>query len=44
MLGGVAVGQIDRFGQIEPKVFVAVDGYWYNGKRISLADKLAAAI
>ncbi len=26
-------GVLDRFGQIEPKVFVAVDGYWYNGKR-----------
>jgi len=33
-------GVLDRFGQIEPKVFVAVDGYWYNGKRISVADKL----
>jgi acetoacetyl-CoA synthetase len=37
-------GVLDRFGQIEPKVFVAVDGYWYNGKRISLADKLAAVV
>ncbi|GIK82053.1 MAG: acetoacetate--CoA ligase [Pseudorhodoplanes sp.] len=35
-------GVLDRFGQIEPKLFVAVDGYWYNGKRIPLADKLAA--
>ena len=24
-------GVLDRFGQIEPKVFVTVDGYWYNG-------------
>ena len=31
---------LDRFGQIEPKVFIAVDGYWYNGKSIDLADKL----
>ena len=35
-------GVLDRFGQIEPKVFVSVDGYWYNGKRILNADKLAA--
>lgn len=25
-------GVLDRFGQIEPKVLVAVDGYHYNGK------------
>jgi acetoacetyl-CoA synthetase len=37
-------GVLDRFGQIEPKVFVTVDGYWYNGKPISLADKLAAIV
>jgi acetoacetyl-CoA synthetase len=33
-------GVLDRFGQIEPKVFVAVDGYWYNGKALPIADKL----
>ncbi len=33
-------GVLDRFGQIEPKVFVAVDGYWYNGKPIRLLDRL----
>ena len=37
-------GVLDRFGQIEPKVFVAVDGYWYNGKPIRLADKLKAIV
>jgi acetoacetyl-CoA synthetase len=37
-------GVLDRFGQIEPKVFVTVDGYWYNGKRIALADKLAGIV
>ncbi len=26
-------GVLDRFGQIEPKVMICVDGYWYNGKR-----------
>ncbi len=33
-------GVLDRFGQIEPKVFITVDGYWYNGKPIRLLDKL----
>jgi acetoacetyl-CoA synthetase len=33
-------GVLDRFGQIEPKIFIAVDGYWYNGKPIRLLDKL----
>ena len=33
-------GVLDRFGQIEPKVFVTVDGYWYNGKPIRLLNKL----
>lgn len=32
-------GVLDRFGQIEPKVFVACDGYWYGGKRIELFEK-----
>jgi acetoacetyl-CoA synthetase len=35
-------GVLDRFGQIEPKVFVACDGYWYAGKKISIAEKLKA--
>ncbi|MEP9377774.1 acetoacetate--CoA ligase [Aquabacter sp. CN5-332] len=34
-------GVLDRFGQIEPKVFFCCDGYWYNGKRVAIADKLA---
>ena len=34
-------GVLDRFGQTEPKVLVASDGYWYNGKAISLQPKLA---
>ncbi len=25
-------GVLDRFGQIEPVLFLAPDGYWYNGK------------
>ncbi|MER8978457.1 acetoacetate--CoA ligase [Mesorhizobium sp. M0870] len=35
-------GVFDRFGQIEPVVFIAPDGYWYNGKAIEVADKIAA--
>ncbi len=37
-------GVLDRFGQIEPKVFVAVDGYWYAGKRISIEAKLGEIV
>jgi acetoacetyl-CoA synthetase len=33
-------GVLDRFGQIEPSLFFAVDGYWYAGKRIDNAEKL----
>ncbi len=35
---------IDRFGQIQPKLFFACDGYWYAGKRIEIADKLDVVI
>ncbi len=37
-------GVLDRFGQIEPTIFVACDGYWYNGKRVSVADRLKAIV
>ncbi|TKT74137.1 acetoacetate--CoA ligase [Aquamicrobium sp. LC103] len=37
-------GVLDRFGQIEPVVFVAPDGYWYNGKRIEVGEKVAAVV
>ncbi len=33
-------GVLDRFGQIKPKILITCDGYWYNGKRIEIADKL----
>lgn len=33
-------GVIDRFGQIEPKVLVAVDAYYYNGKTHDVLGKL----
>ncbi|MGQ4276072.1 acetoacetate--CoA ligase [Pseudidiomarina sp. E22-M8] len=35
-------GVLDRFGQIEPKVFLTVDGYFYNGKRLDISDKTQA--
>ena len=40
-------GVVDRFGQIEPKVLFATDGYYYNGKRIDslpVVAGIAAAI
>ncbi|NIA24495.1 MAG: acetoacetate--CoA ligase [Gammaproteobacteria bacterium] len=36
------LGVIDRFGQIEPKVFITADGYRYNGKTHMLADTVRA--
>ena len=36
-----ANGVLDRFGQIEPKVLFAVDGYVYNGKQFDCLDRLA---
>jgi acetoacetyl-CoA synthetase len=39
-----AAGVLDRFGQIEPTVFVAVDGYWYNGKQQHIADKVSEIV
>lgn len=33
-------GVLDRFGQIEPTVFIACDGYYYAGKTIDIAAKL----
>ena len=42
-------GVMDRFGQIEPKVLFACDGYYYNGKTIDslprvreIADQISA--
>ncbi len=33
-------GVVDRFGQIEPKILVSVDGYFYNGKVMDVTAKL----
>ncbi len=37
-------GVLDRFGQIEPKLFIACDGYFYAGKRIEIAGKLGEIV
>ena len=34
------VSVADRFGQIEPKVLIAADGYTYNGKAIDKTDAI----
>lgn len=33
-------GVVDRFGQIEPKLLITVDGYYYNGKVIDVLGKV----
>ncbi|MFV0565833.1 MAG: acetoacetate--CoA ligase [Flavobacteriaceae bacterium] len=38
---------IDRFSQIKPKVFITVDGYFYNGKpydKTNIANSIAKAL
>jgi len=40
---GVA-GVVDRFGQIEPKILFAPNGYFYNGKRINSIPALAEIV
>ena len=35
---------VDRFGQIRPKVLLAVDGYRYGGKPFSCASRLAQIV
>src|SRR6185437_4310914 len=40
-------GVLDRFGQIEPKILVLADGYFYGGKTFDSLDKagdIAAAL
>ncbi|MGF1627654.1 MAG: acetoacetate--CoA ligase, partial [Alphaproteobacteria bacterium] len=39
-----AAGVIDRFGQIEPKVLIAADGYFYGGKRFDCLAKVRAVV
>ena len=35
-----AQGVVDRFKQIEPKVLITCDYYYYNGKKINILDKV----
>ena len=35
-------GVVDRFGQIEARLMVTVDGYFYNGKTHDIRDKVKA--
>ena len=37
-------GVLDRFGQVEPKVLFAPDGYFFNGKTIDLLDKVTEIV
>ncbi len=37
-------GVLDRFGQIEPVIFVAPDGYWYNGKQNNVTGKVKGVL
>lgn len=37
-------GVLDRFGQIEPKVMITVDGYFYSGKNLNIKDKVAKIV
>ncbi|MGH6893917.1 MAG: AMP-binding protein, partial [Dongiaceae bacterium] len=34
-------GVLDRFGQIEPKVLITADGYWYGGKQHDSLGRVA---
>ncbi len=35
-----AQGVLDRFGQIEPKLFIACEGYNFNGKSCPVSDRI----
>ncbi len=37
-------GVLDRFGQIEPKILLTTDGYWYNGKEINITKKVTEVV
>ena len=37
-------GVIDRFGQIEPKIFITTDGYNFNGKEINITEKVKQVV
>ena len=37
-------GVLDRFGQIEPKILLSTDGYWYNGKEVNITSKVLEVV
>lgn len=37
-------GVLDRFGQIEPRVLVAADAYYFKGRRVDCTDKIQAVL
>ena len=37
-------GLLDRFGQIEPRILIAADGYFYGGKTHDTRPRIAAAL
>ncbi len=37
-------GVLDRFGQIEPKMLITTDGYWYNGKEVNIINKVSDVV
>jgi acetoacetyl-CoA synthetase len=37
-------GVLDRFGQIEPKVLIASDGYYYGGKTVDAMERIAQVV
>jgi acetoacetyl-CoA synthetase len=37
-------GVLDRFGQVEPKVLFACDGYFYNGKTVDTLPRIAEIV
>ena len=37
-------GVLDRFGQIEPKILITTDSYWYNGKEVNITNKVLEVV
>jgi acetoacetyl-CoA synthetase len=37
-------GVVDRFGQIAPKILLAADGYWYNGRACDSLERLSGIV
>ena len=37
-------GVLDRFGQIEPRILITCDGYFYGGKTHDIREKVAAIV